>query len=659
MGPVNKQIPPNCRIPKVWVSDGYSNWKKALGKDGAFKTHEKFEFHRLANTAYVSSSSSSESVMDMVSEQHIEEKKENRKALDLIFATIKLCGRQDFAIRGHTDENSNLIQMLNLFAITSSELKNCLRKKHRMQYLSHTIQNEIIARLGKATLDVLRKHINESDIYSIIVDETSDIATLEQVTYCIRSVHPDTLAVREDFVGFGATEKADGETLFRILKEKLFELKLPFEKIRGQAYDGAGAMRGHVKGLQSRVREVVPQALYCYCAGHALNLVVQDSIRKCSLAENAMTLVSSVVNYVKMSPKRLASFRAFMSEESASLRPLSSTRWVCRAPALNGFVQQYEALIGWYEMRMRDSDLTAEDRSKALATLNNMEMFSSYYMVRTLQNLFQLVHSFHTAVQSPDITITDAKSRLRTLKNLLESISENFLGAKQHFEKVVKEAEDFKLDSPKIPRGYGRRSRNCSSKCQTNPEVEIYYTDLFLQVFSDGAVSTSTRYNLECIETLEKLESVVLYKNSPYVKDIADFYYKDLDADNLKSQRGSFFAYVDYNNLTEKASSLRGIQGILAENSTLREVFRDYVMALRILLVLPATSCTAERSFSCLRRLKTWLRSTMGEGRLSSLALLSVHHDIADFLDLGRIVDDFIIGTTVRENTFFVKKRAI
>ena len=222
-----------------------------------------------------------------------------------------------------------------------------------------------------------------------------------------------------------------------------------------------------------------------------------------------------------------------------------------------------------------------------------------------------------------------------------------------------KEAEDFKLDSPKIPPGYGRRPRNCSSKYQTNTEVEIYYTNLFLQVFSEGAVSISIRYNLECIETLEKLESVVLYKNYPYVIDIADFYYKDLDADNLKSQRGSFLAYVDYNNLTEKASSLSCIQGILAENSTLREVFRDYVMALRILLVRPATSCTAERSFSCLRRLKTCLRITMGEGCISSLALLSVHRKMADFLDLDGIVDDFIIGTTVRENTFFVKKRAI
>ena len=145
-------------------------------------------------------------------------------------------------------------------------------------------------------------------------------------------------------------------------------------------------------------------------------------------------------------------------------------------------------------------------------------------------------------------------------------------------------------------------------------------------------------------------------RNSPYINEIAAFYHEDLDADRLNDQKGSFFAYVDYSELTEKASTLKGIQEILSENSTLMEVFRDYVMAVRLLLVLPATSSTAERSFSCLRRLKTWLRSTMGEMRLSSLALLSVHRDISDTLDIQNIGDDFILGTTVRENTLFVRK---
>jgi len=43
-------------------------------------------------------------------------------------------------------------------------------------------------------------------------------------------------------------------------------------------------------------------------------------------------------------------------------------------------------------------------------------------------------------------------------------------------------------------------------------------------------------------------------------------------------------------------------------------------------MVLPVTSCEAERSFSALRRIKTYLRSTMKQERLTGLALLNVHN---------------------------------
>ena len=48
---------------------------------------------------------------------------------------------------------------------------------------------------------------------------------------------------------------------------------------------------------------------------------------------------------------------------------------------------------------------------------------------------------------------------------------------------------------------------------------------------------------------------------------------------------------------------------------------------MRIFLTLPVSTATSERSFSCLRHLKTWLRSTMTESRLSGLALLHIHKD--------------------------------
>ena len=49
---------------------------------------------------------------------------------------------------------------------------------------------------------------------------------------------------------------------------------------------------------------------------------------------------------------------------------------------------------------------------------------------------------------------------------------------------------------------------------------------------------------------------------------------------------------------------------------------------LRILATLPVTTASSERSFSTLRRLKTYLRNTTSEDRLNGLALLQVHRDI-------------------------------
>ena len=51
---------------------------------------------------------------------------------------------------------------------------------------------------------------------------------------------------------------------------------------------------------------------------------------------------------------------------------------------------------------------------------------------------------------------------------------------------------------------------------------------------------------------------------------------------------------------------------------------------------MAATSAIAERLFSAMRRLKTWLRSTMKQKRFNSLAILSTHKDLTDKSTLRR-----------------------
>ena len=54
-------------------------------------------------------------------------------------------------------------------------------------------------------------------------------------------------------------------------------------------------------------------------------------------------------------------------------------------------------------------------------------------------------------------------------------------------------------------------------------------------------------------------------------------------------------------------------------------LFPNISAILQLLLTLPVGSCSCERSFSAMRRLKTWQRSSMGETHFNGLALFHIH----------------------------------
>jgi len=48
----------------------------------------------------------------------------------------------------------------------------------------------------------------------------------------------------------------------------------------------------------------------------------------------------------------------------------------------------------------------------------------------------------------------------------------------------------------------------------------------------------------------------------------------------------------------------------------------------KLVLIIPATSASAERSFSVLKRIKTYLRNNQTQDRLSNLSVLSIEKDV-------------------------------
>ena len=81
--------------------------------------------------------------------------------------------------------------------------------------------------------------------------------------------------VREDFLGFlhcksGLSGKALSETLLRAISE----LNLDIHDCRGQGYDGAAAVSGHIRCMTAHITKENPKAIYTYCFSHRANLSI-------------------------------------------------------------------------------------------------------------------------------------------------------------------------------------------------------------------------------------------------------------------------------------------------------------------------------------------------------------------------------------------------
>ncbi len=110
---------------------------------------------------------------------------------------------------------------------------------------------------------------------------------------------------------------------------------------------------------------------------------------------------------------------------------------------------------------------------------------------------------------------------------------------------------------------------------------------------------------------------------------------KRLPLKNYKKHKQSDFESSDNN-----AAML--VQKMFKEG--LHQVLPFLYEATSLLATIPATSCSAERSFSGLRRLKTYLRSTMGQERPSHLGLLNIERVFSNEVlkgDMDEIIDTF------------------
>ena len=109
-----------------------------------------------------------------------------------------------------------------------------------------------------------------------------------------------------------------------------------------------------------------------------------------------------------------------------------------------------------------------------------------------------------------------------------------------------------------------------------------------------------------------------------------------LTLDDFKGIVQHIHSIYQYDNYVEEANTSYQVwcnRGFQVNQLGFIDMFNGAVLypavckAICTAMALPVSPCTVERSFSTLRRVKTWLRSTMTEDRLNGLCMMSVHRE--------------------------------
>ena len=391
-------------------------------------------------------------------------------------------------------------------------------------------------------------------------------------------------------------------------------------------------MDGKENGVQARIRSNYPLAVFVHCSAHRLNRVV-NGLNAVVDIRNTIGTVKAIIKFFRESPKR----RPLVPNTPL----LCETRWSAKYKSMKFFAENFTKIHKQLKhLALHDSNANGRQNAHNLRTASETPVFMVTLLV--IAQYSSILEPVTQALQSVHVDMLCVKQHVDKLLLLFDNHRKN---AEKYF------AEDIYAPSLTTAEEIGvtiSLPRQCDRqvhRANIGGTTEEYYRRSIYVPFMDSLI--------------QSLKSRLSETNTP-----AFTFYKLHPAQLEKANRLEYKALVQtiqqfysFDNFEQEAISWYDMQkqGLLSQSENLKELdFIDLVRHIQLypgvrqafitLLTLPAATCTVERSFSTLRRVKTWLRTTMSDDRLSGLCLMSVHRsrinsDKKSFMQ--KVIDNF------------------
>lgn len=322
----------------------------------------------------------------------------------------------------------------------------------------------------------------------------------------------------------------------------------------------------------------------------------------------------------------------------------SETRWSARIQAVSVIVDGLENIVELLEKLAEDTTTTSDTRSEATILLQNILTFSFITLVHFWYEILRRIDRVQLRLQDPRMNFREAFHDLESLATELAEIRDKLCD--EAIEKAKSLCEKWDIDTTirvrrrrKMP-GELARDVGLSAESEISRVMKSVLDRLQQEICTRFTRLSDLNFKFGFLLDVENLLNKDNVDNDleKNCKNLGEFYNTDFNGIELFIEICDCKMLLRSRKEIEPKTPLEFLTFIISYGE---DVFPNLRVALQILLTISVSIASCERSFSKLKLILTYLRSTMGQDRLSDLAFLSVEREKFEMINFDDIIDKF------------------